>query len=193
MGWYSQGCTYSSRSCDQNWFGKLCLSLLSKMSQTVKLTLWLRSGLWLCTESTPPALAYTFITNDVGQDRYGIFVAFFATTEAAETGTHPCMLFRSLTGLSSRDFAYLYLSKKFFNNNNLDDLGGRVDGGIGGKEGMGVELGIGVTMGRRPRHLTPTTPVTVVPPFPSLMLQGSVNWWDLVGPQILFRKFIISK
>ena len=60
-----------------------------------------------------PALAYTFITNDVGQDRYGIFVAFFATTEAAETGTHPCMLFRSLTGLSSRDFAYLYLSKIF--------------------------------------------------------------------------------
>ena len=60
-----------------------------------------------------PALAYTFITNDVGQDRYGIFVAFFATTEAAETGTHPCMLFRSLTGLSSRDFAYLYFSKIF--------------------------------------------------------------------------------
>ena len=140
-----------------------------------------------------PALAYTFITNDVGQDRYGIFVAFFATTEAAETGTHPCMLFRSLTGLSSRDFAYLYLSKNFSTTTTWTTWVAGLDGGIGGKEGMGVELGIGVTMGRRPRHLTPTTPVTVVPPLPSLMLQGSVNWWDLVGPQILFRKFIISK
>ena len=141
-----------------------------------------------------PALAYTFITNDVGQDRYGIFVAFFATTEAAETGTHPCMLFRSLTGLSSRDFAYLYLSKNFSTTTTWTTWVAGLDGGIGGKEGMGVELGTGVTMGRRPPAFNTNNPRNGRSHrFPSLMLQGSVNWWDLVGPQILFRKFIISK
>lgn len=59
----------------------------------------------------------------------------------------------------------------------------RLDGGIGGKEGMGVELGIGVTMGRRPPAFDTNNPRNRKSHrFPSLMLQGSVNWWDLVGP-----------
>ena len=99
-----------------------------------------------------PALAYTFITNDVGQDRYGILLLSSPLPKLQRPAHTPCMLFRSLTGLSSRDFAYLYLSKNFSTTTTWTTWVARLDGGIGGKEGMGVELGIGVTMGRRPRH-----------------------------------------
>ena len=106
-----------------------------------------------------PALAYTFITNDVGQDRYGIFVAFFATTEAAETGTHPLYVVPFIDWPKQSWFCISLSFKKIFQQQQPGTTWvAGLDGGIGGKEGMGVELGIGVTMGRRPPAFNTNNP-----------------------------------
>lgn len=55
-----------------------------------------------------------------------------------------------------------------------------LDGGIGGMEGMGVELGIGVTMGRRPPAFDNDNPRNRrVPPLPVSNITGERH---LVGP-----------
>ena len=163
------------------------------MSQTVKLTLWLRSGLWLCTESTFSCPCLHVYYEWRGARPVWHFCCFLRHYRSCRDRHTPLYVVPFIDWPKQSWFCISLSFKNFFNNNNLTTWVAGLDGGIGGKEGMGVELGIGVTMGRRPRHLTPTTPVTVVPPLPVSNVTGKRKLVGLVGPQILFRKFIISK